>query len=60
MGVVSWWPGDQRNVLDAYESRSQCETAGRSYVADMEAKGRKDPVYQCLPDSVDPRGPKPK
>jgi hypothetical protein len=47
---------------DGHESKNACETAAtrlrESYRRFLESKGAESPTLVCLPDTVDPRGPK--
>jgi hypothetical protein len=67
------WPkdlgGNFVQALLVYESRQQCENAQRKFIKSWDLKeqeqwrllgaGRAHPSHcHCLPDSIDPRGPK--
>jgi hypothetical protein len=56
----SWLPSGRLNFVFAYDSRSDCEVAGPRLMAHNEAAGLKKLGYLCVPDTVDPRGPKTK
>jgi len=71
-GLRGWWNGPQWVPDSAYESREACERYTATRV-DRDKSGKlvfeKDPLegrrglgtgWRCLPDTVDPRGPKEK
>jgi hypothetical protein len=46
------------NAVGGHDNREQCEAAKARYPEQMKREGSVTVMFVCLPDTIDPRGPK--